>query len=75
MTPVLVEAKTCKLAESRCRRSPAQRLRFRVSAGGTNGSNGSSAHVVPPAWPGRAVIDPAFQPTPKAKVRDWWPFL
>jgi len=34
---------------------------------GSSGSNGAGGHVVPPAWPGRAVIDPNFKPSSTAK--------
>lgn len=34
----------------------------------SNGSNGSGGHYVPPAWPGRAVINPNFKPRSDAKV-------
>ena len=39
-----------------------------VRASQGNGSNGAQGHVVPPAWPGRAVMDPAFKPRTDVKV-------
>ena len=39
-----------------------------VRASQSNGSNGAQGHIVPPAWPGRAVMDPNFKPRSDAKV-------
>ena len=59
----------CAFKDIGCRRqslSINRGLRVRASSG--NGSNGAGGHHVPPAWPGRAVIDPNFKPRTDAKV-------
>ena len=60
----------CKAATSGERQGCAKRPALRVYSYSQNGNgkNGTDGHTVPPAWPGRAVIDPTFRPNSKAKV-------